>query len=99
MHSINTRNTSNFYQPPWILTSFQKGPYCLGIKVFSCLPELIKNLSHNMKQFKSPLEVFIFPQTLFRILCLLTFDVSLFVMTQLQNCLFSLRSYVCLLFS
>jgi len=33
----------------------------LGIKVFSSLPELIKNLSRNMKQFKSPLEGFIFP--------------------------------------
>jgi len=33
----------------------------LGIKVFGCLPGLIKNLSHNMKQFKSPLEGFIFP--------------------------------------
>jgi hypothetical protein len=32
----------------------------LDIKVFSCLSELIKNLSHNMKQFKSALEGFIF---------------------------------------
>jgi hypothetical protein len=41
IHSINTKNKSNFLQPLSILTSFQKGPYFV-IKVFSCLPEHIK---------------------------------------------------------
>ena len=63
--SINSRNTSNFHQSLSILTSFQKGSHYLGSKVFSCLPQLIKNLSHNMKQFKSPLERFSFPYSFY----------------------------------
>jgi len=41
IHSINTKNKSNFHQPLSILTSFQKEPYFV-IKVFICLPEHTK---------------------------------------------------------
>jgi hypothetical protein len=49
----------NFRQPLYVLTSYQKGPYYFAIKEFSCLPEHIKNLSHNMVQFKSTLKGFL----------------------------------------
>jgi hypothetical protein len=57
IHSINTRNKSNFYRPLSILTSYQKGHY-FGAEVFSCLHEHIDNLTQNMKQFKSNFKVF-----------------------------------------
>jgi hypothetical protein len=57
IHSIDTRNKINFHQPLSVLT-YQKGSYYFSIKVFSCLPEHIKNLSHNMVQFKSTLKGF-----------------------------------------
>ena len=41
IHSIKTKNKSNFHQPLSILRSFQKGPHFV-IKVFSCLLEYIK---------------------------------------------------------
>lgn len=45
IHNIDTRNKSNFSPPLSILTSYQKGPYYFGIKVFICLPEHIQNLT------------------------------------------------------
>jgi hypothetical protein len=59
IHNINTRNKSHIHQPLSLLTSYQKGTYYFGIKVFSCLPNHIKTLSHNMKQFKSALKSFL----------------------------------------
>jgi len=41
IHSIYTKNKSNFHQPPSILRIFQKGPHFV-MKVFSCLLEHIK---------------------------------------------------------
>jgi hypothetical protein len=55
IHSINIRNKFKFYQPPSILTSYKKGPYYFGIKVFICLSEHTENLTQTMKQFESDL--------------------------------------------
>ena len=41
------------------LTTFQKGPFYFGIKVFIHLPISIKNMSHDMKQVKSVLKSFV----------------------------------------
>lgn len=60
IHSMKTRNKSDFHQPLSLLTSHQKGTYNSGIKVFSCLPDHIKNLSHKTKQFKSGLKHFLY---------------------------------------
>ena len=38
IHSINTRQNFNLYQPQANLTLYQKGPYYSGIKVFNNLP-------------------------------------------------------------
>jgi hypothetical protein len=53
---INTRTKSDFHRPPSHLSVYQKGTYYTGIKVFNILPVPIKDLSHNMKQFKSALK-------------------------------------------
>jgi hypothetical protein len=52
IHNINTRYCFNFHCPHVHLTTYKTGVYYTGIKVFNCLPTRIKNLSHNVNQFK-----------------------------------------------
>jgi len=40
-------------------TTFQKGPFYFGIKVFSHLPTSIKRTSHGINQFRSILKSFL----------------------------------------
>ena len=42
IYHIDTRQQSNFHQSPTNFTKYQKGVYCLGIKVFNMLPSYIK---------------------------------------------------------
>jgi hypothetical protein len=58
IYSINTRNNSNFHQCLSYLTVYQKGHFYEGIKVYTSLPPEIKDLSHNIKKFKSSLRRF-----------------------------------------
>jgi len=39
---------------------YQTGAYYMGIKIFNSLPFHIKNLSHNIKQFKLVLKNFLY---------------------------------------
>jgi hypothetical protein len=41
------------------ITIYQKGTYYLGIKVFNSPPSQIKDLSHNIRQFKPYLKSFL----------------------------------------
>ena len=59
IHSINTRNNCNLFQPLSCLPTYQKGPYYLGIKVFHGLPSCVRDASHNIKIFKSSLNRFL----------------------------------------
>jgi hypothetical protein len=59
IHSINTRYTSDFHRPLINLTIHKNEPYCSSIKVFNYLPTHIKNLSHNVNQFKLALRDFL----------------------------------------
>jgi hypothetical protein len=59
MHGISTRHISNLFQPLSRLTIYKKGTYYLGIKMFNSLPSQIKDLSHNVRQFKSALKSFL----------------------------------------
>ena len=43
IHNINTRFSSELHTPTANLTTFQKGPFYFGIKVFNYLPTSIKN--------------------------------------------------------
>ena len=59
IHNINTRNNSNFYQVLSHLTTYQKGPYNMGIEVHNSLSPEIKDLFHNINKFKSSLRGFL----------------------------------------
>jgi hypothetical protein len=54
-HSFYTRNCNNFFVPQANLTTFQKGVYYSGVKIFSKLPNDIKKWSDNSKKFKKVL--------------------------------------------
>ena len=60
IHNINTRTKSNLHQPISNSSTYQKGTYDSGIKVFSSLLTQIKDLSHNRKQFKCSLKNFLY---------------------------------------
>jgi hypothetical protein len=49
IHSINTRHKHDLYMLNANLTSYQKGAYYAGIKLFNTSPVSIKSLSHNIK--------------------------------------------------
>jgi hypothetical protein len=53
IHNINTRFSSDLLTPSENLTTFQKGPFYFGIKVFYHLPTSIKNTSHDINQFRT----------------------------------------------
>ena len=59
IHSINTRNNSDFPLPLINLTTYKNGNYYIGIKVFNYLPTHINNVSHNVNQFRLALRDFI----------------------------------------
>ena len=47
IHSINTRHDSNLYHQLSNLTTYEKGTYYCGIKIFNNLPSGIKKFSHK----------------------------------------------------
>jgi hypothetical protein len=59
IHNVNTRTKYDLHHPLSQLSVFQKGVYYTGIKVFNSLPVTIKDLSHNIKEFKAELENFL----------------------------------------
>jgi hypothetical protein len=52
IHNINTRYKHDLHQPSINLTSYQKGAYHAGIKLFNTPPVSIKILNHDTKVFK-----------------------------------------------
>ena len=59
IHFINTRFSSDLHTPTANLTTFQKGPFYFGSRVFNHLPTSIKNTSHDINQFTSVLKSFL----------------------------------------
>ena len=57
IHNINIRVSSDLPTPTANLTTFQKGPFYFGIKVFTHLPNSSRNTS--IKQFRSVLKSFL----------------------------------------
>jgi hypothetical protein len=55
---IQTRQHANLHHPTVNLTKYQKGVYCMGIKVYNALPSYIKKESNNPKRFKKILDDF-----------------------------------------
>jgi len=58
IHSIRTRNTSDFYQHFSHLTIYQKGPFYMVIKIYNSLTPEIKELPHNVKETETSLRRF-----------------------------------------
>ena len=58
IHSINTRHNSDFHRPLVNLTTYKNGTYYIGTKLFNYLPTHIKDLSHNVNQFRLALKDF-----------------------------------------
>jgi hypothetical protein len=58
-HNKSTRQSRNFYQPLSNLTVYQKGVYCMGIRVYNNLPFHIKEESYNFSKFKRCLKHFL----------------------------------------
>jgi len=54
IHNINTRFSSDLQTATANLTSFQKGPFYFGIRVFNYLPTSIKNTFHDIRVFYLP---------------------------------------------
>jgi hypothetical protein len=61
IHNRNTRQVLNLnlYQPPTNLSSYQKGSYYMGIKLFKCPPLSLKQLYKDVKRFKLKLKEFL----------------------------------------
>jgi hypothetical protein len=51
INNINTRLSSDLHTPTANLTTFQKGTFYFGIKVFNYLPPNIKNTSHDINSY------------------------------------------------
>jgi hypothetical protein len=56
IHKFNTRTNYDLHLPTAKLTVFQKGIYYLGIKFYNHLPLHLKQLSYDIKKFKSALK-------------------------------------------
>jgi hypothetical protein len=57
IHGINTRIKHDLHLPSTNLTLVQKGVLYTGSKMYNHLPFYIKNLSNNIKYFKSALKI------------------------------------------
>jgi hypothetical protein len=59
IHGINTRNSAQLQRPITNLSSYQRGVYYSGIKLFSSLPINIINLKNDKKQFRIALRSYL----------------------------------------
>jgi hypothetical protein len=58
-YNLNLRCINNFFQPSTYITTYQKGVYCMGIKVYNSLPPYIKGEFHNPRRFETCLKHFL----------------------------------------
>jgi len=56
---IDTRQQANLHQPSVNVAKYQKGVYCLGVKVFYMLPSYIKTELDSSRKFKVVLQKFL----------------------------------------
>jgi hypothetical protein len=59
IHSINTRHNSHLHPALLNLTKSQRRVHFPGTKTFNCLPQCIKDKSHDIKKFKCVLKKFL----------------------------------------
>jgi hypothetical protein len=58
-HNTSTRQLNNFYQPIANFSVYQKGVYCMGIRVYNNNPPHIKDTSYNPRKFEICLKHFL----------------------------------------
>jgi hypothetical protein len=58
IHQTETKQHANLHQPNINLTEYQRGVYCMHIKVYNALPTYIKVESDKPKSFKKILNEF-----------------------------------------
>jgi hypothetical protein len=58
-YNSGTRLSNNLYQPTAKFSVYQRGVYCMGIRVFNNLPSYIKDLSHNPSNFEACIKHFL----------------------------------------
>jgi hypothetical protein len=58
IYMINTRQQNNLHQPSVNLKKYQKGIYYLGTKVYTNLPQHIKNIPNDIRKFEVQLKTF-----------------------------------------
>jgi hypothetical protein len=59
LHTIHTRHSADLHPPLLHLSKSQNGVHFLGIKIFNCLPQYIKELSHDVIKFSHSLKNFL----------------------------------------
>jgi hypothetical protein len=67
IHNINTRYKHDLHQPSANLTSYHKGAYYAGIKLFSSLPDSIKSLNHDIKLFQPALKDYLLSHSFYSV--------------------------------
>jgi hypothetical protein len=65
LHHINTRQHINLHHPPVNVAKYQKGVYCLAVKVFNALPSDIKSEFNNPKKFKVALKKLLYEKSFY----------------------------------
>jgi len=65
IYHIDTRQHANFHQTSANVTGYQKGVYCLGVKVFNVLPSYIKTESDSPKNLKVVLQKFLYENSFY----------------------------------
>ena len=58
-HATRTRQLSNLYQPMTTMTTYQRGIHYMGVKIFNNLPQSIKEVSNNAREFENCLKRFL----------------------------------------
>jgi hypothetical protein len=59
-HGLYTRQNTILLMPQVNLTIYGKGVYHTGVKVYSAVPYKLKEISDNLKRFKSELKEFLY---------------------------------------
>jgi hypothetical protein len=67
IYSTNTRHKHDLHMPNANLTTYQKGAFYAGIKLFNILPSNTKTLSHDIKVFKPALKDYLLSHSFYSV--------------------------------
>jgi hypothetical protein len=67
IYHTDSRQHANFHQTSVNVTKYQKGLYCLGVRVFNILPSYIKTEFDNPRKFKAVLQKFLYENSFYSV--------------------------------